>query len=91
MKLNVDGSVLQSDNRDMCYIIIRDWNGRTIAAFSMNIGACTITLVELWASMLGLSLSPSLASQRWWWNQTQNVFCRLSRRRHRKDMAITRH
>ncbi|KAL4286383.1 hypothetical protein AHAS_Ahas19G0080700 [Arachis hypogaea] len=64
MKLNVDGSVLQPDNRGTCCGIIRDWNGHTFAGFSMNIGACTITLAELWASMLGLNLSPSLASQR---------------------------
>nr|XP_025674247.1 uncharacterized protein LOC112774442 [Arachis hypogaea] len=47
-KLNIDGSVLQPGHKGACGGLIRDWRGRTIVGFSMNIGVCTITQAELW-------------------------------------------
>ncbi|XLT87235.1 hypothetical protein HN873_008988 [Arachis hypogaea] len=59
-KLNVDGSVNQPGSKGTCGGLIRDWMGRTIAGFSMNIGVCTITMAEIWGMYVGVKLASEL-------------------------------
>ncbi|RYR10538.1 hypothetical protein HN873_050716 [Arachis hypogaea] len=59
-KLNVDGSVIQPGSKSACGGLIRDWTGRTIVGFSMNIEICTITMAELWGIYVGVKLVSGL-------------------------------
>ncbi|RYR74917.1 hypothetical protein Ahy_A02g009627 [Arachis hypogaea] len=55
-----NGSIVHSGSRGACRGIIRDWAGRTIAGFTMNIEPCTITMAELWVFYVGIKLASEL-------------------------------
>ncbi|RYR27976.1 hypothetical protein Ahy_B01g052052 [Arachis hypogaea] len=60
LKLNVDGSVLHPGSRGACGGIIRNWEGRVVAGFSMKIGKCTITTAEIWGFYVGIKLATEM-------------------------------
>ena len=47
-KVYTDGSFLSDSSLASCGGIARDHNGNFIAAWSLNLGHCTITATELW-------------------------------------------
>ncbi|KAL4343285.1 hypothetical protein AHAS_Ahas11G0063100 [Arachis hypogaea] len=60
IKLNVDGSVLQLGSRGACGGLLRNFRGRMLVGFSMNIGTCTITMAKLWAIYIGIKMAVKL-------------------------------
>ncbi|QHO48036.1 Putative ribonuclease H protein [Arachis hypogaea] len=60
IKLNVDGSVLQPGSRGACGGLSRNFRGRMLVGFSMNIGTCTLTMAELWAIYIGIKMAVEL-------------------------------
>ncbi|CAI0560437.1 unnamed protein product, partial [Linum tenue] len=55
--LNSDGSVLQESGLATAGGLIRDHLGRCLVAFSLNLGACSITQAELKGAVVGLQLA----------------------------------
>ncbi|CAN1354630.1 Putative ribonuclease H protein At1g65750, partial [Linum perenne] len=55
--LNTDGSVLKESGSAAAGGLIRDALGRCLAAFSVNLGRCSITRAELRGLIAGLDLS----------------------------------
>ncbi|CAN1818158.1 Putative ribonuclease H protein At1g65750 [Linum perenne] len=55
--LNSDGSVLSEYGQAATGGLIRNSQGRCLAAFSMNLGKCSITRAELRGAMSGLQLA----------------------------------
>ncbi|CAN1133397.1 Putative ribonuclease H protein At1g65750, partial [Linum perenne] len=55
--VNTDGSVLKQDNKAAAGGIIRNHLGRSLIAFSMNLGRCTVTRAELRGAITGLELA----------------------------------
>ncbi|KAL4294045.1 hypothetical protein AHAS_Ahas18G0188800 [Arachis hypogaea] len=48
LRLNVDGLIFQASNFASCGGLIRNSKGNFIVGFMLNLGRCSITLVELW-------------------------------------------
>ncbi|CAN1227754.1 Putative ribonuclease H protein At1g65750 [Linum perenne] len=55
--LNSDGSVIPETGRAAAGGLFRDADGRCLAAFSMNLGICSITRAELRGAMTGLQIA----------------------------------
>ncbi|CAN1758812.1 Putative ribonuclease H protein At1g65750 [Linum perenne] len=55
--LNSDGSVLPETGQAAAGGLIRDHQGRCLAAFTMNLGKCSITRAELRGAVSGLQLA----------------------------------
>ncbi|CAN1124680.1 Putative ribonuclease H protein At1g65750 [Linum perenne] len=55
--LNSDGSVLPETGQASAGGLIRDHQGRCLAAFTMNLGKCSITRAELRGAVSGLQLA----------------------------------
>ncbi|CAN1184990.1 Putative ribonuclease H protein At1g65750 [Linum perenne] len=54
VSINSDGSVDRTRNRATAGGILRDYNGRGILAYTMNLGSCSITRAELRGAIEGL-------------------------------------
>ncbi|CAN1785849.1 Putative ribonuclease H protein At1g65750, partial [Linum perenne] len=54
VSLNSDGSVLSESEQVAAGGLIRDYQGRCLAAFTMNLGKCSITRAELRGAVSGL-------------------------------------
>ncbi|CAN1178262.1 Putative ribonuclease H protein At1g65750 [Linum perenne] len=52
--LNTDGSVSQPSGTAAAGGVIRNWEGRVVDAFTMNLGKCSITRAELTGAVTGL-------------------------------------
>ncbi|CAN1805449.1 Putative ribonuclease H protein At1g65750 [Linum perenne] len=52
--LNTDGSVIQSTGLAAAGGVVRDCEGRVLDAFTMNLGKCSITRVELTSAVTGI-------------------------------------
>ncbi|CAN1182797.1 Putative ribonuclease H protein At1g65750, partial [Linum perenne] len=57
VSLNSDGSVLSETGQAAAGGLIRDHQGRCLAAFTMNLGKCSITRAELRGAVSGLQLA----------------------------------
>ncbi|CAN1121084.1 Putative ribonuclease H protein At1g65750 [Linum perenne] len=57
LTLNSDGSVIPETERAAAGGLFRDADGRCLAAFSMNLGICSITRAELRGAMTGLQIA----------------------------------
>ncbi|CAN1127777.1 Putative ribonuclease H protein At1g65750, partial [Linum perenne] len=55
--LNSDGSVLHESGQAAAGGLIRDYQGRCLTAFTMNLGKCSITMAELRGAVSGLQLA----------------------------------
>ncbi|CAN1147042.1 Putative ribonuclease H protein At1g65750 [Linum perenne] len=55
--LNTDGSVLRTTGAAAAGGAIRNWQGRTIDAFTANLGSCSITRAELTSIVIGMKRS----------------------------------
>ncbi|CAN1773739.1 Putative ribonuclease H protein At1g65750 [Linum perenne] len=55
--LNSDGSVISKSGQAAAGGLIRDHQGRCLAAFTMNLGKCSITRAELRGAVSGLKLA----------------------------------
>ena len=57
IKINTDRSILSNTMEASCGGIIRNHEGKFLAAWSVNLGSCTITMAELWGIFWGLFIS----------------------------------
>ncbi|CAN1139785.1 Putative ribonuclease H protein At1g65750 [Linum perenne] len=64
MVLNTDGSVLQPSSKAAAGGLLRDALGRCRAAFSLNLGSCSITRAEIRGVIFGLQLAWDLGYRR---------------------------
>ncbi|CAN1314503.1 hypothetical protein LINPERPRIM_LOCUS29350, partial [Linum perenne] len=55
--LNSDGSVISASGQAVAGGLIRDHQGRCLAAFTLNLGKCSITRAELRGAVSGLQES----------------------------------
>ncbi|CAN1820523.1 Putative ribonuclease H protein At1g65750 [Linum perenne] len=55
--INTDGSVLNRENKAAAGGIIRTHEGRSLVAFTMNLGNCTVTRAELRGAITGMELA----------------------------------
>ncbi|CAN1130920.1 Putative ribonuclease H protein At1g65750 [Linum perenne] len=55
--LNFDGSVISESGQAVAGGLIRDYQGHYLAAFSENLGICSITRAELRGAVSGLQLA----------------------------------
>ncbi|CAI0389272.1 unnamed protein product [Linum tenue] len=55
--VNSDGSLLRLSGSTAAGGALRDWQGRLLGGFSMNLGRCTITRVEIWGAIRGLHMA----------------------------------
>ena len=65
IKVNIDGSLL-GDAQASCGGIIKDHEGKFIAAWSVNLGSCSIVMEELWGVYQGVFISHNMAYQNVW-------------------------
>ncbi|CAN1781429.1 Putative ribonuclease H protein At1g65750 [Linum perenne] len=54
VSLNIDGSIDQAKQRGTAGGLLRDHTGKCLFAFSMNLGCCSITRVEMHGALEGL-------------------------------------
>ena len=59
-KVNTDGSSIADRNSVACGGIIQNHDGNFIASWSVNLGACTNNLAELWGAFWGLCFSKNM-------------------------------
>ena len=57
VKLNTDGAFYSSNGKARAGGLIRDFCGKWLGGFVVNIGHCTVTKAELWAVYHGLLLA----------------------------------
>ncbi|CAI0402481.1 unnamed protein product [Linum tenue] len=55
--VNSDGSLLRPSESTAAGGALRDWQGRLLGAYTMNLGRCSITRAEIWGALKGLELS----------------------------------
>ncbi|CAL1366987.1 unnamed protein product [Linum trigynum] len=55
--VNSDGSLLRPSGSTAVGGALRDWQGRLLGAYTMNLGKCTITRAEIWGALKGLELA----------------------------------
>ena len=60
-KINTDGSLLGNASLVACGGIARNHEGRFMAAWSINIGNCSVMAAELWGVFWGLLIGHSLS------------------------------
>ena len=65
IKVNTDGSLL-GEAQAFCGGIIRDHEGRFIVAWNVNLGSCSIAMVELWGVYWSIFISCNVAYQNVW-------------------------
>ncbi|CAN1848775.1 Putative ribonuclease H protein At1g65750 [Linum perenne] len=63
-KINTDGSVTQPHSSAAAGGVIRDCQGRSVAAFTANLGSCSIMRAELRAAELGLAHAWELGAKK---------------------------
>ncbi|KAL4305413.1 hypothetical protein AHAS_Ahas16G0075800 [Arachis hypogaea] len=57
IKINVDGPACVTTGRAGCGGIIRNYQGRWLAGYMMNIGTCSAFKAELWGVFQGLKMA----------------------------------
>ncbi|CAL1413874.1 unnamed protein product [Linum trigynum] len=55
--VNSNGLLLRPSGSTAAGGALRDWQGRLLGAYTMNLGKCTITRAEIWGALKGLELA----------------------------------